>query len=251
MAGFEGLIGLMVIVLTTAFMLVFTLQDKRSRLPLRRMTAMEHLARAVGIAVEDGRRIHVTFGRGNFFDSHAAITITNTALLKEIASRSTGSDRPVAVSAGDGTSTLLAIDTLDSVPSAGFATERMDARRGRLAGVTALSYAAGLLPALHQEQTSMLVAGGMLGAEMRFILDAAEDESVQILAASDSPAGQAIAFASPVDVLIGEEIFAAPAYLKAGSTYAASLLAEDALRWLLIVAIILGAALISLGMPIL
>lgn len=251
MAGYESLIGLMVIVLTTAFMLVFAMQNRRSRLPLRRIGAMEHLARAVGMAVEDGRRIHVTFGRGNFFDSHAASAMANTALLKEIASRSTGSDRPPAVTAGDGTTTLLAVDTLDSIPSPGFTSERMDARRGRLSGVTPLSYAVGLLPALHQEQTSMLVAGGMLGAELRLILDSAEDESVNILTASDSITGQAVAFASPVDVLIGEEIFAAPAYLKAGSAYAASLLAEDALRWLLIVALIIGAALISLGMPIL
>ncbi len=72
------------------------------------------------------------------------------------------------------------------------------------------------LPALQNEQTSMMVAGGMLGAEINLILDTAEDESVKILAASDSPVGQAVAFSSPVDVLIGEEIFALPAYLHAG-----------------------------------
>lgn len=251
MISLDNLIGLVIIGLTAAFMLVFMLQDRRSRLPLRRIPAMEHLARAVGLAVEEGRRIHVTFGRGNFLDSHAASTLINTATLKEILKRSTGADRPPAVTAGDGVSSLLAADVLHSAQRAGFTNEKVDARRARLAGVTPLSYAAGVLSALHSEQTSMMVAGGMLGAELRLILDTAEDESINILAATDSPAGQAIAFSSPVDVLIGEEIFALPAYLNAGSMYSASLLAEDSLRWLLIAFILLGAALRSIGFPIL
>ncbi len=63
MTSLDSLIGLVIIGLTTAFMLVFTLQDRKSRLPLRRILAMERLARAIGLSVEDGRRIHVTFGR--------------------------------------------------------------------------------------------------------------------------------------------------------------------------------------------
>ncbi len=251
MTSLDSLIGLVIIGLTTAFMLVFTLQDRKSRLPLRRILAMERLARAIGLSVEDGRRIHVTFGRGNFFNSHAASTLTNTALLKEVLKRTSGSDRPPAISSGDGISTLLAVDGLNSAQHAGFASERVDARRGRLTGVTPMSYAAGALSALHYEQTSMMVAGGMLGAELQLILDTAEDESVKILAAPDSPVGQAVAFASPVDMLIGEEIFALPGYLNAGSMYSASLLAEDSLRWLLIVFILLGAALRSIGLSIL
>ncbi len=145
----------------------------------------------------------------------------------------------------------MAVDGLNSAQHAGFASERVDARRGRLTGVTPMSYAAGALSALHYEQTSMMVAGGMLGAELQLILDTAEDESVKILAAPDSPVGQAVAFASPVDMLIGEEIFALPGYLNAGSMYSASLLAEDSLRWLLIVFILLGAALRSIGLSIL
>jgi len=251
MLSLDSLIGLVIIVLTASFMLVFALQGRRSPLPLRHIAAMDHLARAVGLSVEDGRRIHVSFGRGNFLDSHAASSVSNTALLKELLRRSAGSDRPPAITGGDGVSTLLALDVLHSAQVGGSTVERVDPRRGRLAGVTPMSYAAGVLPALQNEQTSMMVTGGMLGAELNLILDTAEDESVNILTASDSPVGQAVAFASPVDVLLGEEIFALPAYLNAGSMYSASLLAEDSLRWLLIVLIILGAVLRSIGLTIL
>ena len=246
MPGIDTLIGLMVIGLVLALMLVFTASARRSPLPLRPIKAMEHLARIVGLSVEDGRRLHVSFGRGDFLDSHAASTATNTALLKEVLKQSAGSDRPPSVTAGDPISTLLAVDTLYSSIS----SERMDARRGRLAGTSSMAYAAGTLPALQSEQTSMMVTGGMLGPEISLILDTAEDESVNILAAPDSPVGQAVAFASPVDVLLGEEIYAMPGYMNKGSIYAASLLAQDALRWVLIIFLVMGAILRALGLSI-
>ena len=203
------------------------------------------------MAVEDGRRLHSSFGWGEFLGFHAASILTNTAVLEEISKRSMGSDRPPAATSGNGTSTLLAVDVLQSANRHGFINERMDSRRGRLAGVTAMSYAVGVLPALHRENTSTMVLGGALGAEIRLILDAAEDEQVHVLAASDSLTGQSVAFSSPVELLIGEEIFAVPAYLHAGSMYSASLLAEDSLRWLLIAVILLGAGLQSIGLQIL
>jgi len=250
MTSYENLIGMIFIVLTAAFILVFTLQNRRSRLPLRHIAAMERLARSIGQSVEDGRRIHLSFGRGNFLDSHAASAVTNMAVLKEVVKRSLGSDRPPAITSGDGITSLLAVDVLDSARNMGFSGERMDARRGRLAGVSPLSYAVGTLSALHHEQTSVMITAGMQGAELQLILDTAEDESVKIMTASDSPVGQAIAFSNPGDVLIGEEIFAMPAYLNTGSMYSASLLAEDALRWLLIIAIIIGSILQGLGISI-
>jgi hypothetical protein len=250
MTSLENLIGLVVVVLTAAFMVVFALQDRKHSLPFRRIPALEKLDKAVGVSVEDGRRLHVSFGRGEFLGFNAASILTNTAVLEEISKRSVGSDRPPAATSGNGTSTLLAVDVLQSAQRYGFSHERLDARRGRLAGVTPMSYAAGVLPALHSENTSTMILGGALGAETRLILDAAEDEQVHVLAAPDSLAGQSIAFSSPVDLLIGEEIFALPAYLRAGSMYSASLLAEDSLRWLLITVMLVGAALRSIGLQI-
>jgi hypothetical protein len=250
MISLENIIGLMVVVLTAAFMIVFALQDRKHRLALRRIKAIERLDDEVGLSVEDGRRLHVSFGRGEFLGYHAASVLTNTAALDEISRRTTGSDRPPAITSGNGTSTLLAVDVLQSAHRFGFSNERMDARRGRLAGVTPMSYAAGVLPALYRENTSTMILGGQLGAEARLILDVAEDEQVQILAAPDSLVGQSIAFSSPVDLLIGEEIFALPAYLHAGSMYSSSLLAEDSLRWILIAFMLVGAALRSIGLQI-
>jgi hypothetical protein len=47
--------------------------------------------------------------------------------------------------------------------------------------------------------------------------------------------------------LIGEELFAAGAYVGAGAAHEASLIVQDILRWLVIVAILIGSLLKLVG----
>jgi hypothetical protein len=53
--------------------------------------------------------------------------------------------------------------------------------------------------------------------------------------------GQAALFATTDNPLLGEELFAAGAYLKVNTYHAASLQAQDILRWITIAGILLGA----------
>jgi hypothetical protein len=50
--------------------------------------------------------------------------------------------------------------------------------------------------------------------------------------------------------LIGEELFAAGAYVGAGASHEASLHVQDILRWLIILAILVGSLLKIVGAPI-
>ena len=52
-------------------------------------------------------------------------------------------------------------------------------------------------------------------------------------------------YATAVDTLIGEELFAIPAYLNAGPFHRASLQIQDILRWILI-AVLAGGGLIKI-----
>ena len=49
-------------------------------------------------------------------------------------------------------------------------------------------------------------------------------------------------FANTQDALIGEELFAAGAYLGASPSHIASLTVQDILRWLIIIILLGGAA---------
>ena len=61
------------------------------------------------------------------------------------------------------------------------------------------------------------------------------------------PAAQAVLFASASDPLIGEEMFAAPAYLNADAAQRASISVQDILRWLIILALLGLSAMKFLG----
>ena len=52
---------------------------------------------------------------------------------------------------------------------------------------------------------------------------------------------------SAQDPLIGEELFAAGAYVGAGASHEASLAVQDVLRWLFIIAILIGSLLKLVG----
>jgi len=54
-------------------------------------------------------------------------------------------------------------------------------------------------------------------------------------------------YAAAQDPLIGEELFASGAYVGAGPSHEASLHVQDVLRWLVILAILVGALLRMVG----
>jgi hypothetical protein len=97
------------------------------------------------------------------------------------------------------------------------------------------------------EKVSTTVMLGHFGPEAALIADASDRESITMIGASDNLSGQAVLFANTQDALIGEELFAAGAYLGAGASHLASLTVQDILRWLIIVALLGGAAIKLLG----
>ena len=97
------------------------------------------------------------------------------------------------------------------------------------------------------EKVSTTVMLGHFGPEAALIADASDRESLTLIGASDNLSGQAVLFANTQDALIGEELFAAGAYLGAGAAHTASLTVQDVLRWLVIAALLGGAAIKLLG----
>jgi hypothetical protein len=113
--------------------------------------------------------------------------------------------------------------------------------------LTPFSYTAGVIPAIRDEKVSANVLMGNFGAEVGLLTDAVERENSFVLAGSDNLTAQAIIYASAQEPLIGEEIFAAGAYVESGSLHSASLTVQDVLRWSVVVAILIGSLLTLAG----
>jgi hypothetical protein len=209
--------------------------------PQRPIPVFARLRRAVGFAVEAGQRMHLSLGRGTLIGVHAPVGFVGLSMLERIAGLTSVSDNPPVATSGEAGLNILSQDTLRTA-SRGLGTE-FDLAQAQLTGLTPFSYAAGVLASAKDMNsgTSMLI--GSLGVEAALITEAGESRGQLTLAGTDRLSGQATLYASADEPLIGEETFAGGAYLGAGHTHTASLLAQDVLRWFLILALVIGALL--------
>ena len=234
--------SLAIIAITAFLLLVITLWKRKSPARLRDIPAFIRLYRILGLSVEDGTRMHISLGHGSLLDARGGSAFAGLAALRLIAERTSTSDMPAVASAGDPPLGLLTQDTLQSGYKAAGVEELYVPTTGRVTGLTPFSYAAGAMYITRNEKVSANLLLGHLGPEAALLADASDRESVPVIGASDNLAGQAVLFASGDEALIGEELFAAPAYLGAGASHAASLTVQDILRWLVILALLGGAA---------
>lgn len=244
------MLALGLLALAAVLLLGLTLWRRRSPAALRLINAYEQLNRSVGLAVESGTRLHISLGRGNFLTARGGSALAGLSMLRRLAERTSLSDRPPVVTSGDASLAILSQDTLQAGYRAAGAQEQYRFTTGRLAGLTPFSYAAGTLSTIHDENVSANIVLGDLGAESALLAEASDRENTSLIAASDDLAAQAVFFASSQEPLIGEELFAAGAYVGAGASHEASLHVQDILRWLIILAILIGSLLKLVGAPI-
>jgi len=241
------MLALVLVVITAILLLVFTYLRRKSPAVLRRIEAYERLNRVVGLAVENGTRLHISLGRGNLFTARGASALAGLAMLRRLAERTSMSDRPPIVTSGDASLSILSQDTLQAGYRAAGAEDQYRVSTGRLAGLTPFSYAAGTIPVTRDEMVSANVVIGDFGSESALLVEAADREDANLIAASDNLSAQSILYASAQDPLIGEELFASGAYVGAGVSHEASLQVQDVLRWLVILVILGGAFLKLMG----
>ena len=242
-----SIIGLILVLVTAGLVLGLTFIRRKSTPVFREIPAFTRLKRAIGISVEDGTRLHISLGRGGLQTPHGAPALAGLAMLRHLAEQTSVSDRPPVVTSGTGDLAILSRDTLQAGYKAAGAQELYNPATGRLSGLTPFSYASGAIPSMRDENVSANVIIGHFGPEVALLTDAADRTNSLAVAAADEPAAQAVLYASVDDPLIGEELFAAGAYTNAGTSHQASLQAQDILRWVIVVVLLVGSALKLFG----
>jgi hypothetical protein len=233
----------LIIIAVSAFLLfVITLWKRRSPANLREIPALTSLYRTLGLSMEDGTRLHISLGNGGLFNARGGSALAGLALLRHIAERTSVSDKPAVASSGDSTLGLLTQDTMQAGYQAAGVEELYVPTTGRVTGLSPFGYAAGAMNISQNEDVSANIMIGHFGAEAALLTEASDRENISLIGASDDLAGQAVLFANTQDALIGEELFAAGAYLGAGPSHLASLTVQDFLRWIIIIAILGGVA---------
>ena len=242
------MIELIILTVSAFLLLIITLWKRRSPANLREIPALTRLYRTLGLSMEDGTRLHISLGRGSLLDAHGGSALAGLAMLRHIVERTSVSDKPSVASAGDPALGLLAQDTIQAGYQAAGVEELYLPTTGRVTGLSPFGFAAGAMNISQNENVSASIMVGHFGSEAALLTEASDRESVVMIGASDDLAGQSVLFANTQDVLIGEELFAAGAYLGAGASHIASLTVQDILRWLVILTLLGGAAAKFLGM---
>ncbi|MDP3185006.1 MAG: hypothetical protein Q8M58_07030 [Anaerolineales bacterium] len=242
-----GLTGFGFVILSAILMASLAFLRRKSTPVFREIPAFARLQKAIGLAVEEGSRLHISLGRGGLTTPQSAAELAGLEMLRRVAELTSASDRPPVATSGDGAVAILSQDALQASDQA-VLSSGYDVTAARLAGLTPFSYAAGTLLVMRDEKVSANILIGNFGIEVALLTDAAERENSSSLAASDNLPAQAILYASAQDALIGEELFAAGAYVKARPFHTASLIVQDSLRWLVVIAILVGAILKLAGL---
>jgi hypothetical protein len=245
----SGPLGLIFVLFLFGLILAFVAYGRsRPGLSLRRISAFDKLQRAIGLAVEAGSRLHVSIGRGGVIGMQSASAFVGLSMLEHLArSASTGDNPPIATS-GEGTLGILSQDTLRAAYREIGLSEQFEATSGQVVGLTPFSYAAGTIDLVSDPKTGANILAGNFGSEVALITDAGERSGNLTLAGTDNLPAQAVLYATAHEPLIGEELYAGGAYLRAGLAHEASLRAQDTIRWILVLIIILGVVVKALGL---
>ncbi len=248
MSQYQSLIGALVVLVFSGLVIIFSSKKFRMKFPplFRKLTAAVKLRRAIGLAVEDGTRIHVSLGSGSLVDPSNPSALVGLSTLNRIGQMASTSDLPPMCTSGSGDLQILSQDVLRGNAIETYTLGQFDPTLARMTGVTPFSYAIGAVESIQDSGTSANVFMGDFGAEVGLLCDGAEKQNSYNIAGSNSIIAQSIFFALADDALIGEELYALPAYLGAQATHQASLRVQDIFRFviilILLVAVLSGLA---------
>jgi hypothetical protein len=240
----SNLLGLGFVVIFLLLMITYaSLARKRPKGSWREITAFSRLGRSIGLAVEAGKRLHISLGHGSLNGLQAGSAFMGLSVLQRIARVASISDSPPIATSGEGVLGILSQDTQKSTYRAIGSANLYEPGSGQITGLTPFSFAAGTLPVIFDQNVAANVLAGHFGSEVALITEAGERNGSLTLAGSDNLTAQAVLYAAAQEPLIGEELYASGAYIQAGNMHSASLRTQDFMRWVIILAILVGAVL--------
>lgn len=234
----------------TVIVLLFILarRQQSGKTPtLRPFSAHKALKGQVGRAVESGSHLHISLGRGSLIGPTSPVSLASMSVLDRLAEDGCANDTPPITTVGDGTLLPLAENHLR------FASERAG-NDHRLPNGTAqfvadqhnaFAYAGGVTNVIQQEKILGNILVGQFSQEIGIITEVAGRNQINQVIGSDDPLALAIATTATDDIMIGEELLAAPAYFEGKPYQIASLQVQDILRVVASLAI-LGATVYKL-----
>jgi hypothetical protein len=210
---------------------------------LREIPGFVALKGFVEQAMETGQPVHVSVGVEGVGAASTAQTLAGLVMLRYLANQAAKYSGPPVVSVADPTALLAAQDEMRRAFKVGAESGRLRLNQVRMIAPQPTAYAAGVMGILSREG---ILANAMLGAfgdEYLLIGETARRKSIKQVVGTATVETLPFVYASADEPILGEEIFAAGAYLAGRPEHVASLLAQDWMRIAIVLAIIVGVVL--------
>ncbi len=215
--------------------LVYTARFFHSRRSRRvteqQLIGFEHMPAWVGQAIDTSRPLHLSFGSAAVGSDGTPVALAEAEFFYQIIQATASSDSAPLISAASAATIPLAQDTVRRAWQGGDQLKRV---RWYPSGDRSIAFAAAVSALMPVEEPPAHILAGSFGPELALILESAEQAGQGTLAVSDQLEGQAVAFAMADEVLIGEQMFDAAAYLGTDTSAHADARVKDIWRGLLI-----------------
>lgn len=261
--GSTLLAGLLLILFLALFFVFWTLWHQRGRLDdiaLRPLSPLEFLRASLRRAAEMGESVHLSPGTGALYEvpgtgilgrpqqSSVAETLAGLEAVQAIAKDSLALGVPVHVTTNDALVNLVAEQVLDQGLRNAGQPPGLQADSWFVAQQEPLTYASGVMDVLGRPDVQGNVLIGAFDDELLLMGEVGSRETTFQVAGAARPASVAFLPIVAREFLLGEEIYAVGAYLDPKPARVVSLLVQDGVRTVLILLIVLGVLLATLGM---
>jgi hypothetical protein len=217
-----------------------------SALSLRPIAAFAAMSGAVENAAESALPIHVSPGAGGFGDAMTVQTLAGLAVVEGLTQPAATSGARLLVS----TASPLLLPIVEGMKRKAYAAagypQDFESEQTRFVSDNRIAYAFGVARLVGEERAAMSVLAGDFADEYLLAAEPAVLAGIEQVAGAGNVLTLPFVFATAKQSLIGEELFAAGAYLSGKATATASLMAQDQVRLLLVGMIVAGVVLESL-----
>ena len=246
--GMADKVAIALVLLALAGQLFF--QSARRRAPyskLRKVNAYQSADLLISAVAEKGRRLVLGIGN-NLPDQGASLSgVAGLPLLKAISRRSLFNDQKLQTVSGDGVLACLSQMVTHGTYQNAVAVELFQPGEAVLAGTTRFASLAGLLPEVNHRANGGVILSGQFEGETLLALDLAARKNILVAGSTASLGGQAAFLAGVCNLALGEDYYAPAASLETDPAAAASLRAQDLLRIIIAIALLVGAGLTIAG----
>lgn len=214
---------------------------------LRPLPAFDQAGYAISEAAETGKTMHVSPGSGAVGGATTTETLAGVSAAAALTARAAAAHIPTVLTTPDPvTLPLLQAAAEEAYRRAGVAREYQPSQV-RFAGGRPNAYAVTVTDALYHENVGVSLIAGLLGDEVLFIGERGRSQGAVQIMGTTQTSSLPYAITSANWAVVGEEVFAAGAYLGKRRAHLASLLVHDWLRLLVVLAIVAGVVARTLG----